>query len=160
MRNSLKVLIAALPLVVGALGAGTPGLALSQSGQKDLFRLVVVVDPQQIGQTVSQFLSEADASARGSNNRAALGNPKSMRLLLANRRNENAISALVRDTPDFRLNNTVVLEYDDEATMYRAIMTVSFCANEYRALGRYASIANAQLIWASRAQSMPAPPRG
>lgn len=143
MRLVFRLLIAALPLLVGALGAGAPGLALSQSGMNELFRLIVVVDPQQIGQSVSQFLSQAEASARGSNNRAALGNPKSMRLLLPNRRNENAISALVRDTPDFRLNNTVVLEYDDEATMYRAIMTLirnpSVLRISLGGVGRYSS---------------------
>lgn len=143
MKFRSRLLIAAIPLVFGALGAGFPQPALSQSGKSDLYRLVVVVDPQQIGRSVSSFLTEADASARGSDNRAALGNPKAMRLLLPARRDESAISALARDTPDFRLNNTVVLEYDDEVTMYRAIMTLirnpSVLRISQGGVGRYSS---------------------
>jgi len=107
-----------------AIGIGIAQPAFSQTDPVSLYRLVVVINPDQLGRTVSTLLSEADASARGASPRTELGNPRSMRLLLPNRRDEGAIASLARSSADFRLNNSIVLDYDDEVTMYRAIMTL------------------------------------
>lgn len=113
-----------LGIILGACGALAAQPVFAQEATKMPFRLVVLVDPQRTGRPTDVFLADAGRSESASNARSALGSPSRMRLLVSNRRAASDIAALAQESADFRLHNSVVLEYEDEIAMRRAIMTL------------------------------------
>ena len=118
LRKHVAVLLSFAWLVC----LGVPAAAQSPFGKP--FRLVAVLDPVENGVATANYLATAATAQRGSGPRAAFGDPKDLRLLLPERRNETEIANMKGDSAEYRLNNSVVLEYDSEVEMLTALMTL------------------------------------
>lgn len=98
--------------------------AWAQQREGGLHRLVAVIDPAQRGVSTRQLVADTERSESGSQLRASMGDPRQLRLLLTEDVEDHERVEAVRDDPEYRLRNSVVLEFDNELAMYRAIMVL------------------------------------